>query len=433
MGGSGLNSVSSINGAHHMSLMHRIAGVVANPLILLAVVTVLPCDIGSGSLRADTVLLKNGRRLKGKVLRRPTDASDTYVIQFGPGRRVRLDAKEVGRIDKSTRVEERYAMLLPDMPDTAKGHYAMARWCHENELKARKQLHLEHVIRHDPDHTEARKMLGHSMIRGKWGLAQDHMEAQGYERHRGSLRLPQQIALAKRKNEVELAQKKWRKDIRQWRKDWNRGGQRAELSRQRITSIHDPMAAPGLHDLVSSEGDPRVREMYVDALSKLKGGDATSALIHVALNDGDTEVRLRSIKYLGQRGSVHSLDAFIQSLRSKDNLTIRRAGVALGRLGDTNAVLPLIDALVTTHEYMVKPKANIRPSFGGSADGSSGFNGLGVGGGPRKVSRQLENKTVLDALVSLTGKNYRYSESDWKRWYIQQRALPADISLRRGQ
>ena len=102
----------------------------------------------------------------------------------------------------------------------------------------------------------------------------------------------------------------------------------------------------------------------------------------------------------------------------------------MGRLGDPEAVLPLIDALVTRHETVIQPTSSIRPSFGGTSDGSGGFNGLSVGGGPRRVVRSLKNKSALEALVALTKQNFQYSQTDWKRWYIREHSSPG-ANLRR--
>ena len=117
-------------------------------------------------------------------------------------------------------------------------------------------------------------------------------------------------------------------------------------------------------------------------------------------------------------------------MTSKSNRTINRAGVALGRLGEREAILPLIDALVTRHETVKKPANQINTSFSRSSDGGLGLGGLNVGGGPKKIVKNLQNKSVLEALVALTEQNYQYSKNDWKRWYIGQQDL-GDINLRR--
>ena len=387
--------------------------------------------VGSSTsdVRADVILLTNGSRLNGKVLRRPNDESNNYVVELRKGVRVRLSAREVGRIEQLTSLQKRYAELLPDMPDSAHGHFEMARWCHKHELKDLKQLHLNYVLRHDPDHVETHRMLGHSLKQGRWAEAKDHMKSQGYARHQGNLRLPQQIELEKQKKSIELAQKKWRGDIQRWRR-WLRGRQ-AETGREQIRAINDPLAIPGLREVLQKESDPNVRQLYIDVLARFDEPAADGALIHAAIHDDELELRIRCLDYLRQRGSAMAVDSFVRSLRSKDNRIVRRAGVALGRLGDEQAVRPLINALVTTHEYIEKPQGNIRTSFGGTSDGSTGFNGLSAGGGPKKVKRQHENKAVLDALITITKQNFRFSAADWHRWYVQQNSLPADINLRR--
>lgn len=389
----------------------------------------LACAHAVSLARADRLLLKNGSQLQGQVIRQPNDDSDTYVVQLDGGTRVRIDAKQVGRVDELTPAEKRYAALLPDMPDSAHGHFTMATWCHKHGLRDLKQLHLEYVLQHDPDHAEARKQLGYSLLRGKWMRSDDYMRSQGYERYRGSWRLPEQIELDKQSREREVAEKRWQGQIRRWR-GWLKGRQR-DQGLENLRAIDDPLAAPALAELLPKESDEDVRMLYVDALGRLPSVRATAGLIEAALQDEGLEVRLRAIEHLRARGAHQSVGPLIRALRSPDNVTVRRAGVALGRLGDASAVRPLIDALVTSHTFVVQPRDNIQTSFGGTPDGSQGLNGLRVGGGPKKVTRQLQNKSVLEALVSLTGQNYRYAKSEWKQWYIRQRSLPDSVNLRR--
>ena len=165
-------------------------------------------------------------------------------------------------------------------------------------------------------------------------------------------------------------------------------------------------------------------------MGRIEGPVAISALISTTLEDPDLEVRLRAVDHLRRIGPEPAVRMFSQSLQSKSNRTINRAGVALGRLGNTDAVLPLIESLVTRHERIVKPTSAITPSFGRNSDGSGGMNGLSVGGGPKKVVRDLKNQSVLEALISLTDQNYQYSKPDWKDWYIRQQEA-GEVNLRR--
>ena len=381
---------------------------------------------GSDCVAADVLLLKSGGRLKGTIQRHPNVDDESYIFRIGKGTLVKIPAADVGRVQKLSDDEQRYATLLPDMPDTAKGHFTMAEWCQRNGLRSQRQFHLEQVLKYDPAHVEAHRMLGFKFVRGKWVRSDEFMEAQGYQQYRGNWRLPQQVELEKQQHETELAQKKWRSDIRRWR-TWLNGRQRV-VGEQKLRAIKDPLAAAGIVDLLPKESDPAVRKIYVDVLARLQNADAMTGLIDRAIYDDELEVRLSAVEGLRGRGAI---EPFVRALRSTDNLTVRRAGVVLGRLGDETAVRSLIDALVTTHTYVVKPNSNIQTGFGATSDGSTGINGFSAGGGPKRISQDIENKSVLDALVSITGQNYRYSKPDWKRWYIQKKALPDTVNLRR--
>jgi hypothetical protein len=397
----------------------------------LLVVLVL---LASGAwLRADTLLLKSGGRVQGQIQRRPAqDARDdtaTYLVRVADGIVVRVAARDVGRVIEVSEAESEYQRLLPEMPDTAAGHEAMAKWCQERGLNGQKDFHWQHVLRHDPDHAEARRVLGYNRIGGRWIRAEDFMQAQGYIRYKGAWRLPQQVATEQQQEELDVAEKAWRRDIELWR-NWLKGRRHGE-GMQRLQAIDNPLAAAGLAQALADEEDVATRELFVDLLSRLATPLAIDALVDAAINDPDLEVRLRCVDRIRDSGANQAVGAWCAALQSRDNRMVGRAGVALGRLGNPAAVKPLIDALVTQHETIVKPSANIQPSFGSNPDGTGGFNGLSVGGGPKKIRRDVQNKSVLEALVALTGQNYRYSQSDWNNWYMQQRALPDGVNLRR--
>ncbi len=340
-----------------------------------------------------------------------------------------MTARQVRKVVDPSPPENQYAGLLRRMPDTAKGHLTMAAWCQENGLNDQRLHHLEQVLRHQPDHEDARRILGYGLIDGQWVRAQDWMEQQGYVRYQGAWRLPQQVAILEQARETELAEKRWRRDLKMWR-GWL-GGRRDAEAREKFQQLKDPLAIPGLAVLLSEERDAQVREMYIDLLARFSHAKAYSALIQIALEDVDLENRLRAIDYLRENGRTHAVQAFARTLGHKNNQMVNRAAVALGRLGDSDAVLPLIHALVTRHETITRPTADIRPSFGGSRDGTGSFNGLSVGGGgPKRVVRSLKNKDVLQALVSLTKQNYQYSTPDWMRWYVSENSSPG-VNLRR--
>jgi hypothetical protein len=99
-------------------------------------------------------------------------------------------------------------------------------------------------------------------------------------------------------------------------------------------------------------------------------------------------------------------------------------------MNDASAISPLVDALVTTHKFKLvtgQPQGSYTTTFG------SGGTGFGVGGGgPKIVTQEMRNPSVLEALVRLAQNvNFNYDVPAWKRWLATQRRSKM-LDARRG-
>ncbi|MBI4577848.1 MAG: hypothetical protein HY722_16425 [Planctomycetes bacterium] len=130
-------------------------------LALAAVLVALPAGA-----RADVVTTHDGRRIEGRVL---AADGDGVVVELSPGSTVELSAAEVLRIEYGpTPLEvfaERAGALAADDLD---GHFGLALWCRHKGLVAQARSELEKVIAVDPDHAEARDLLGYIRKDGVW-------------------------------------------------------------------------------------------------------------------------------------------------------------------------------------------------------------------------------------------------------------------------
>jgi hypothetical protein len=98
---------------------------------------------------------------------------------------------------------------------------------------------------------------------------------------------------------------------------------------------------------------------------------------------------------------------------------------------DPSTIGPLIEALVTHHKQQVG---------GNGGGGGMGMNmafptgatkggiGMGMGGnGPKIILYQVQNQSVLDALVAITGQNFNFDQRAWRTWHAaQNKAQPLD-------
>lgn len=403
--------------------MTRILGCV----VILSMAMLAARQVAAG----ETFVLENGGTVVGEILNPDQSPRTTYVIKTAEGAEITLEKAQVKQIIHQRADEVEYDKIRTRYPDTVDGQWELAEWCREKRLSAQRKKHLQRIIQLEPDHEQARRALGYSQIDGQWMTQEEAMTKQGYRFYQGRWRLPQEIEVLEKNRNKELAETEWMKKVSTWR-GWL-GTDKARIARENILAINDPQATKAL--TMGLQEDPRdqVRLLCAEALARIGTSDALYALAKQAMNDQVEEVCLTCLDYLKEKKSTDAVNYFIGYLRNKDNVPVNRAGAALRHMGDPSAIGPLIDALVTIHKHKTS-------TSGGSSGGDqysmtfgNGGSGLGVGGGPRVVSRTVENRAVLEALVELTGGvNYGYDVRAWKSWYTAQKKRP-QMNARRGE
>lgn len=399
-----------------------------------SLVGVLVSSFVTHSACADEFTLVGGGHLSGELLNPDVTPRVRYLVALENGGRIALDPAQVTRVVIKSDEEKEYDERLENLTDTIDDHWALAQWCLENHLRRQRVFHLGQVLRHDTDHTEARVALGYGNAKrenGRWMTQEEFLRAQGLVRQGGRWILPQQLALETEREQRELLEKEWIAQLRRWR-GWLGNERRREESLQEIRTIRDPGAARALaNGLADEDESSRVKLEYIKVLGRMNTATAISALIDGALKDDDEEVRLSCIDQLENRGSQSATRAFIRALESSDNTKVNRAAIGLGRLGDETAQMPLIHALNTKHRFRTGSggSGSISPSFD-----SNGGGGLSAGGGPTVVEREVQNRAVHGALISLThgAADHQYNEEAWINWYARVNT-PANVNLRRSQ
>lgn len=380
---------------------------------------------------ADEFFLKNGKRVEGRLLNPDERPRVKYEIRLTSGGRTSLSADEVLRFVPESPDKRRYQELLPKMPQTADGNWKMAEWCRKHGLLKDRTFHLEQVVQLDPNHEQAHRALGHMFVDGKWTARDELMQARGYVKHKGSWKLPDEVEIEVERRRVEFAEKQWRKQIRLWRRQLAKNPGAVD----NIRGIFDPLAAAAVADLLADEEEDRgLRHEYIEVLGRLDSPVAVTALIRCALLDADADTRHLCLERLPERGRGAAVSAFTAALKSNEPRLVTAAGEGLTFLKEPEVIPQLIDALVTEHKFKVSEgnPGQIGTSFGSSSDGSFGGTGLSTGGGGTRVeTKAVQNRSVLEALLSVTaGVNYRYDQIAWRRWLAESTA-PEDLDLRR--
>jgi len=391
--------------------------------------------------KAEMLSLINGSHLDGQLLNPDENPRNSYQFKLTNGTEVTLAPEQV-REYKADRPEvAEYGRIHDKYPDTAEGQYKLALWCREHDLSAQKAKHLQRVIELDPDHADARRMLGYSKFDGQWMTIEEKKTKDGYVRDRkGDWKLPQEVALEEQRDRQQLAEREWFSKVKLWR-GWLDTNRRKQ-GRDNLVNITDPRAVTALAkkligveraDLTTSQPpDPSVeaRLIYIEALVHIATAAtnpsdvqlARAALAMAALEDKDDEVWLSCMDELvKQKEDPLTVAFFIKQLRNKQNYIINRAAVGLGRMKDPTAISPLIDALITERKEIV---GGNNPGQTTTTFGTRGTPGGGISMNqkPHVEIHYDRNQAVLDSLVAMTGQNFSYDKAAWRAWYVAQQS-----------
>lgn len=382
-------------------------------------------------LRAERIQLKSGGEVTGELVNSDRQADEPYIIRTEQGVVVTLDASNVKRIVVPSQAERQYKKFIKKMPPSADGNWKMAEWCRKNSLSDQHRFHLQEAVRHDPNHENARRALGHQFIDGQWTTREAVMRQRGFVRHGGDWRLAQEVEIEEERERLKQAQSELRRKIKRW---YGRIGKRGEAEAiEAIEAIDDPLAAATVAELLNKESRVPVQRLLIETLGRLPSDISSTTLINWALKSNDTETRLLCLDQLRKTGREPATEAFIQGLRSKENAIVIRSAVGLEHMEDPAAIKPLINALVTTHRVRVSggSSGSINPTFSRGSNGTFG-GGLSLGGGPKYADRQYKNRRVLETLMALASNvNFEYDEDRWRQWYIAKNSTEV-INLRRG-
>ncbi len=134
------------------------------PLLLLLV-------LGTALLRADTVTLKNGKKLEGKVI---AEGGEVLVHTFNSGLAQatfgleRVPSDRVKKIVRTLPAPHQEFQLRLKRADSAEALVELATWCEAEKLKEERLVALERALQLDPENAAARAALGSRAGRTPW-------------------------------------------------------------------------------------------------------------------------------------------------------------------------------------------------------------------------------------------------------------------------
>lgn len=388
----------------------------------------LACSAAS----ADVFLLHQGGKLEGEWLNRAAPSSEVYEIETSGGGRLTLAKDRVAEVVVEKPPAAEHDRMAPAFADTIEEQWRIAEWCRERNLPDERRTHLRRILELDPDHVKARLALGYMHIGGRWVTRDEQYQEQGYEFYRGRWRLVQEIELLEKRSKRRQAENEWRGRLVRLRTALT-GDAQAKAYRQ-IAAIRDPRAVPALAEMLARDRHRPLRLLYVEALGRIASPEAAAVLTQRSVDDADVEVRWAALEEIVRLAPPEAPGAYIRLLKDNNNRRVNAAAAALAQLGDRTAIEPLIDALVTVHEQIVR--------FGGASDAvTTSFGGDSVGGGGTSFQSggkteilhvPVQNQAVLESLVRLTGgPSFGFNQQAWRNWYAIEKSRLEQFNARR--
>lgn len=367
------------------------------------------------------LLLASGGQVRGTLLNPSEFPRQTYQIETAYGVRLTLPRELVHQAGTITDKRLEYEQVAPTYPDTLEGQWKLAEWCREKNMRTERETHLARVLDFDPDHEQARRALGYFLHGKNWVTQEEMMNTRGFVKYKGEWLLPEEVELREKRRQAELQEKAWMRQVADWKR--NIGSRSQEILAQ-MQEVRDPYAVSAIsyHMTPAREPRPAVRLAFVDVLVNINTLSAWKLIGEITLNDPNEEVRVSAREKLRGQKQPELVKLFVSRLKHPDNHIVNRAALGLGMLGDDTAIGPLIDALVTTHQFrIVKGRPGTTTTFS-----SNGGGGLSVGQQAEVHHKQFNNEPVRDVLIHLTKVNFQFDQEQWRAWhasYLRARAV----------
>jgi hypothetical protein len=385
--------------------------------------------VDDSAFARDTVFLKSGRVLTGKVTEDKAEKGGAYILlTTETGSIYKLDKGDiVKRVVLREQVDRDYEARLKHIRDIATDHVELAKWCEKQDrgktrFKEQIRWHYENVIRLDPDHTNARRKLGYMKLEdGSWVVRADYALRQGYvaDRKRDWVAGLTKNVEAKNAEYDAIAGAK-KKEFNMWVRAAKRGNfQPAVLARICDASTLEMV----YQSAIDAQFNVELCRVHLDAISTVRNNEAIKKLVHFAIEASERDIREHAIALLSQPEINHVTAVLFlkQGLTFSKNSYVRNAAFAIAEISSTDdysrdvIIVALANSLNTQHEQRIAgalEAGRMNTSFG---NGGTSFQ---TGGGPQTEMVPYKNQPSLDALRRLFEADFGFDENAWREWYI---------------
>ncbi len=391
------------------------------------------------ALLADTVVLKNGLRLHGKV-KKTDDGKITVTLD---GKTHAISESRVAKILKGESAHEEFSRRSKALGDDPAGWYRLALWAQAKHL-ARAREALETVVKLDTDHRAARRALGYEKIDGVWVTGAEAQRRKGFVLCGGKWVLPAEADRLMKEGLMEQAPAtdEHRKRATQLaRALLDDDSDVRKTAAQQLREVPDAALVRPLKRVLYA-AQPETRILAVKTLGRIGDRTALPWLIQVSMYDSKKKVRNAAFRSIRGFKDADVFFPYARALFSKSpranimaakalgalgdqrgvDVILRRVSIGIGEAGRANIMVGKQNSYIQDFDVEIAQAAAIGdPIVQTIRDGIIlDYKILGGSGEAWIVERA---NAFAEALTHITGRDYG---KNWKRWrqYAKENDLP---------
>ena len=292
------------------------------PIALLALISVAS---------ADTVMLKNGLSVHGKVV----ETKDAVEVSSN-GRTWRFDRAKVREIRLGESLPEEYARRKGELgASDAEGWFRLALWARERRLPQAREAY-ERVVGINSDHRAARRELGYERVGERWVTGDEAKRSKGFVLCGGKWMLPEEAdrlmraGLMKQAKSTNAHRKRAIELVRALRDD---DPEMRAVAASQLAELPDAALLRPMEKALFAP-DPKIRVLAVKTLSRIGDRVALPWLIRSSMYDAKKEVRSAAFRAIKSFKDADVFYPYARALYSKHPRSRIMAAKALGDLED---------------------------------------------------------------------------------------------------
>lgn len=409
-----------------MSQRSDLAALLERTRLLLVCVACL-----AGPAIGDIVRLRNGGELRGQLGELSTE---TLTITTDTGTSVTVPAEQVHFFVRRSPLQDEFERRFAATPSNAEAHWALGQWAKKNRLHDEYRRQFKQVLIRDASHARARKLLGYVRERGIWRTRDQSFLKRGYVKVNNRFITRTQRDTVAKTDADKQTEIDWTQQMAQIADGVNNGDPQAIAQ---LRGVQDPLAISALTSYFREARNPAVRKLYVEVLGRIPSDGIVGPLVDQAVLDGALDVRNAAMQAIPADQLPKAAVAARFYLRAESNDVVQEAGRLLGGLNTRTSIEPLIESLVTLHDYSTRPSSS--PTTRERAANLLNKYPLN----PREIIRVLrtgltpkgstaatdddsdgrvqilyphQNTEVLAALKRITGENFGFDQRAWRLW-----------------